>query len=123
MTDIVVTVPKSFSYAGKRGLAAWVAEGDLPGDPWSGNDSHFYLGGSPPADLRVGDRVYVVCEGKLRGHAPLVRIDHFGNGYGLVRRGGAVAVTIDEYIRGFQGFRYRWWERHLERPFLDWMKP
>lgn len=123
MTDVVVTVPKSFSYAGLRGLAAWIAEGDLPGQKWSGSDSHFYLGGNPPTDILTGDRVYVVCEGKLRGYAPLVRIDEFKNCYGLVRRSNAVAVTIDEYIRGFQGVRYRWWERKDERPFPDWQRP
>lgn len=120
MADVVVTVPKSYSYAGLKGLAAWIAEGDLPGQDWSGNDSHFYLGGNPPTEVKTGDRVYVVCEGKLRGYAPLVRIDHFQNIYGLVRRGDAVAVTIDEYIRGFPGFRYRWWDRAIERPFPDW---
>lgn len=38
MSDIVVTVPKSFEFAGKVGLAAWVAEGDLPGEEWSAVD-------------------------------------------------------------------------------------
>jgi hypothetical protein len=122
MADVVVTVPKSFHFAGKTGLAAWIAEGDLPGEEWSGNESHFYLGGAKP-DIQPGDRVYVVCEGKLRGYAPLLRIDEFNNCYGLVRRDGAVAVTIDEPIRGFQGFRYRWWDREDEKPFPDWQKP
>lgn len=29
MSDVVVTVPKTFEFAGQRGLAAWVAEGCL----------------------------------------------------------------------------------------------
>ena len=120
MSDIVVTVPKTFAYAGKVGLAAWAAEGDLPGDEWSGNDSHFYMGGQVP-DIKPGERVYIVCEGKLRGYAPLVRIERYGQGrFALVRRGGAVAVTIDEPITGFRGFRYIWWKREDERPFLNW---
>lgn len=122
MPDVVVTVPKSFYFEGKTGLAAWVAEGDLPGDEWSGEDSHFYLGGSAP-NIQPGERVYVVCEGKLRGYAPLIRIERYGNSYALVRRGGAVAVTLDEPIRGFQGARYRWWDREQERPFPDWTRP
>ena len=38
-----------------------------------------------------------------------------------VRAGGAEAVTIPETIRGFQGYRYRWWRRYSEVPFPDWM--
>lgn len=122
MPDIVVTVPKNFEYNGQRGLAAWVAEGDLPGQDWSGNESHFYMGGNPP-DIKPGDRVYVVCEGKLRGYAPLVRVERYQSGYALVRRGGAVAVTLDRPIVGFRGFRYVDWKRDEERAFTDWEKP
>lgn len=123
MSDVVVTVPKTFYFQGKTGLAAWVAEGDLPDEEWSGNDSHFYMGGSAP-NINPGERVYIVCEGKLRGYAPLVRIERTGSySFALVRRGGAVAVTISEPIRGFQGFRYVWWKREEEKPFPNWMKP
>jgi hypothetical protein len=122
MSDVVVTVPKTFEFAGLRGLAAWAAEGDLPGDEWTGMESHFYMGGSPP-DIRPGERVYVVCEGKLRGYAPLVRVETYGPGrFALVRRGGAVAVTIPEPVRGFQGYRYRWWARDVETQFTDWQR-
>lgn len=115
--DVVVTVPKSF------GLNTWVAEGDLPGQPWSGLEFHFYLGGAVPA-IKPGERVYVVYNGKLRGYAPLVRVESsITGGYALVRRGGAVAVTVDEYIRGFRGFRYRWWDRADEKPFPNWTTP
>lgn len=119
MADIVVTVPKGFYYEGKYGLAAWVAEGDLPGEEWSGEESHFYLGGPVP-NIEPGERVYIVCEGKLRGYAPLVRIERCGRSYALVRHGGAVAVTIDRPIQGFRGFRYVNWDRSEERPFPDW---
>jgi len=122
MPDVVVTVPKTFEFAGLRGLAAWAAEGDLPGDEWSGLDSHFYMGGEPP-DIKPGERVYVVCEGKVRGYAPLVRVERYGRGrFALVRRGGAVAVTIPEPVRGFQGYRYRWWSIETETPFPDWRR-
>ena len=121
--DVVVTVPKNFEYNGKRGLAGWVAEGQLPGEPDGGEDWHFYLGGHPP-NIRPGERVYVVCGGKLRGYAPLVRVERYGSsGYALIRRGGAVAVTLKEPVRGFQGFRYRWWAREDEIPFAEWQEP
>jgi hypothetical protein len=44
-----------------------------------------------------------------------------GATYALVRHGGAVAVTIPQPIRGFQGWRYRWWNEDEETPFPDWM--
>lgn len=116
MTDVVVTVPKSF------GLAEWITEGDAAGDAWSGEEWHFYLGGPVPK-MTKGDRVYVVFNGKLRGYAPLERIERDGFRFALVRHGGAVAVTIDEYVRGFRGWRYRWWEVVSEMPFPDWRNP
>jgi hypothetical protein len=143
MPDVVVTVPKDFWYAGLEGIAGWIAEGDAAGEPWSGTEWLFTLGGSSPK-ISKGERVYVVHNNKLRGYAPLIRVDTFEDeddlagwfgdledcpprrrvgGCALVRGGGAVAVTIDEPIRGFQGFRYRWWEREAERPFPEWQTP
>jgi hypothetical protein len=67
------------------------------GDEW-----HFYSGGGVPT-IRPGERVYVVYYGKLRGYAPLVRVEWYGNSrFALVRRGGTVVVTVDEFIRGFR---------------------
>ena len=43
-----------------------------------------------------------------------------GQRYGLVRHGGAVAVSLPEYIQGFRGYRYRWWDYDQERPFPQW---
>lgn len=117
MPDVVVTVPKSF------GLDTWIDESQLPGEEWNGVEYHFYLWGTPPV-IQPGERVYVVYNGALRGYAPLVRIDQWESGrYGLVRHGGAVAVTILEYIRGFRGFRYVWWNRNQEVPFPEWRDP
>lgn len=115
MADVVVTVPKSF------GLDRWIGEGDAAGDPDSGEDWHFYLGAKPK--IEPGERVYVCYNGVLRGYAPLVRIEDYGHRCALVRRGGAVAVTIDKPIPGFRGFRYRFWEREEEHPFPDWRIP
>lgn len=116
MSDLVVTVPKSF------GLDVWINEGDAAGDAWSGKEWHFYLGGNPP-NISKGERVYIVYNGKLRGYAPLVRIERDGYRFALVRHGGAVAVTVDEFIQGFRGYRYRWWERETERAFPEWRMP
>lgn len=116
MSDVVVTVPKSF------GLDTWIEEGDAAGEPWSGEEWHFYLGGSPPR-MQTGERVYVVYNGKLRGYAPLVRIERYERSYALVRHGGAVAVTIDRPIPGFRGFRYVDWDRSEEKPFPEWRQP
>jgi hypothetical protein len=118
MADVVVTVPMGM-------WEDWIEEGDLPGEE-AEYDSHFWLYGGLP-DIKPGERVYIVAHGKLRGYAPLVRVEsHCRLRYGvgcLVRQGGAEAVTIDEPIRGFRGWRERWWKREDERPFPAWMKP
>jgi hypothetical protein len=129
MTDIVVTVPKAIWYD-------WIDEGDLPDEPYSGEEEYHFFGHGPLPNIASGERVYIVAHGRLRGYAPLVRIDTRdilrtdtsaaywwwpSATYGLVRHGGAVAVTIPTPIRGFQGWRYRWWERSEEVPFPDWM--
>lgn len=114
--DVVVTVPKGQ-------WAAWIAEGDLPGE-LAQYESHFWIPRPPPSQIDPGERVYIVAHGRLRGYAPLVRIDEWCElnpaRSCLVRRGGAVAVTIPESIRGFRGVRYRWWNREDESPFPDW---
>ena len=120
MSDVLVTVPKGM-------WQEWIEEGDLPGEEWSGYANHFWIprGGLPR--IAPGDRVYIVAHGKLRGYAPLVRIERrclLRPSVGcLLRRNDAEAVTIAEPIRGFQGWRSRWWERDAERPFPAWMTP
>lgn len=109
-------MPKSF------GLDTWIEEGDAAGEPWTGEEWGFYLGGSVP-NIKPGERVYVVYNGKVRGYAPLVRIEKTERGYALVRHGDAVAVTIDRTIIGFRGFRYRDWSYEEERPFPGWKEP
>lgn len=144
MSDVVVTVSKQFRFAGKKGLAAWLAEGDAPGEPWDGDTSYDFSTAGPCPNIERGERVYVICEDRLVGYAPLVNLgfdknqnmlwryeDPIGRawapkGFGrihLFRAGGAVACTIPEKIVGFRGWRYRWWDRSLETPIdlTPWM--
>lgn len=118
--DVVVTVPKGL-------WAEWLREGDLAGEEWGREDEYHFWVSYPSPFMVAGDRVYIVAHGKLRGYAPLVRREVYcklrPDRSCLVRRNDAVAVTIDEPIRGFQGWRRRWWEREDEHPFTDWRTP
>lgn len=114
--DILVTLPQRF------GLQNWIMEGsDLPGNPWSGEEWHWYSGGAIP-NIEPGERVYVCYRGQLIGYAPLVRIEKYKKSFAYVRHNGAVAVTINKHIPGFRGFRYRFWDYSEEIPFPDWTK-
>lgn len=112
MSDLVVTVPKGI-------WLDWVYEGDAAGEPATGEEWGFFLGGGRP-DAAPGDRLYVVAHGLLRGFAPITRVMRTDRGWAICRNHGAEAVTIDEPIPGFRGWRKRWWERGLERPFPRW---
>lgn len=136
MSDVVVTVPKHL-------WGEWIAEGDLPGDDPAdsplepGGEWAFYISSSRLPKIVRGERVYVIAHGKLRGYSPLTLIReptwqqiHGAQTWGqrptrsaLCRRFGAVACTIAEPVRGFQGWRYRWWDRDAEMPFPDWRTP
>jgi hypothetical protein len=109
---LVVTVPKGF-------WGDWIAEGDAVGEPETGEEWGFFLGGHMP-EFWEGQRLYIVAHGRVRGYAPVTRIARTANGFGICRRGGAVAVTIQEPVRGFQGWRYRWWEDAAEVEFPEW---
>ena len=112
MTDIVVTVPADF-------WLQWIAEGDAVGEPVSGVEWGFTGGGAAPSVV-PGDRIYIVAHRRLRGYAPLTRLDVSGRAWCLCREGGAVAVTLEQEILGFRGWRKRWWSRDEERPFPNW---
>ena len=124
--DVVVTCPKSR-------WEEWLTEGGLPGDPNIYGSVYHWFGSGPLPRITIGERVYIMAHRYLRGYAPLVRIErieHYrqhppswwwpGAQWALVRRGGAVACTVAEPIRGFQGYRYRWWDRDTEKDFPDW---
>ena len=128
MTDVVVTVPKGL-------WDEWLEEGDQAGEPWSGEaEYHFWIPQRGLPRVEVGERVYIVAHGKLRGYAPLVRTELScelsPRRSCLIRRGEAVAVTLmcgdhphPLHTRGFQGWRYRWWLRQDEKPFPGWREP
>jgi hypothetical protein len=123
MSDIVVTVPLTFQFSefpGLRGLDAWCAEGDAAGEEPSGRRWRFTTYGGRPR-ITPGERVYVVCEDRLRGYAPLVELQCEGRAVHLIRAGGAVAITIPDRITGFRGWRYCWWDRDEEEIFPGWM--
>lgn len=137
--DVVVTVPMTR-------WAAWLAEGDLPGQEPE-YDSHFWFAGPIP-DMQPGDRVYIVAHGRVRGWAPLVEIEQScalnPSRRCFLRTGGAVAVTLrcgrrngrmwecnrhetgcppEPHalpVTGFRGWRKVWWPREIEMPFPVW---
>jgi hypothetical protein len=113
VADIVVTVPKGL-------WLDWIYEGDAVGQPPSGEEWGFFLGGPRP-HIEPGEYVYVVAHGRLRGYSPLTRVMPTDRGFALCRKAEAQAVTIDEKIPGFRGWRARWWDRSLEQPFPEWM--
>lgn len=115
MVDIVVTVPKGF-------WPEWIEEGDAAGEPPTGTEWGFYMGGRVPP-VEPGDRLYIVAWGRLRGWAPVTRLNNGGRGHGfaICRQGGGVACTIAGEVAGFRGWRRRWWDRNDELPFDDWM--
>jgi hypothetical protein len=137
MTDIVVCVPQ-------HRWIGWLAEGTLPDEPCPIETEYHWFGSETTPMISQSERVYIVAHGRLRGYAPLVRLDTRDDvlrrwcaqkdpsipapgtwwwpsaKWALVRHGGAVAVTIPEPIRGFPGWRTRWWQRETELPFSDW---
>jgi hypothetical protein len=113
MPDLVVTVPKSI-------WAYWVGEGDSVDAPESGEEWAFFVGGAKPP-IQAGDRLYIVSWGKVRGYSPVTRvIKREGRGWGICRKGGAVACTIEDAVPGFRGYRKRWWDTKDEAPFPKW---
>lgn len=117
MADLVGTCPKGF-------WQEWIAEGDAAGEPESGREWGWYTRHPKAKSIQPGERFYVVAHGKLRGWAPVTRVEDNGHGaYVICRRGGAVACTIDQAIPGFRGLRLRWWERAQEQPFEEWRQP
>ena len=118
MGDLVVTCPKKL-------WLPWIEEGDAAGDPPTGEEWAWFLGGRRPP-IKKGDRLYIVAHGRLRGFAlvtRLVRCDGAKPRWAICREGGAEAVTIRQNIPGFRGYRHRWWDRIEEVLFPEWKTP
>lgn len=142
MADLVVTCPKTF-------WEAWIAEGDPAGSLWSGQEWGWYMTSRARPPINVGDRLYVVAHGRLRGYSPVTALRglsfdlkdgsdgvsgvymdaldlessppyHPVDQWCICRGGDAVAVTIPEPMSGFQGWRYVSWPREAEIPFPNW---
>lgn len=117
--DLVGTCPKNFWHE-------WIREGDCAGTESTGEEYAWWTRSlAAVKSLQPGDRLYVVCNGKLRGYSPVVRVIQQEDGqgrpiFGVCRKGNAVAVTIPEVIPGFRGLRKRWWDRSIEQPFDNW---
>ena len=109
MTDLVGTCPMG-------SWEEWIAEGDAAGDPETGQEYEWWSGHSFIRLIAPGDRFYIVAHGKLRGWAPVTRVEKGC----IVRAGGAVACTLPDHIPGFRGLRKRWWPRGAEQSFPDW---
>ena len=118
MVDLVGTCPKDF-------WREWIAEGDAAGEAESGEEWGWYTRSPLVQRIRPGERFYVVAHGRLRGYAPVTRVewDPLRRCGVVCRRGGAVACTLDLAVPGFRGLRARWWPREAEIPFPDWRQP
>ncbi len=107
--DIVVTVPAKLWFN-------WLCEGDLPGDPEEEKGTWDFYTSRAPTNWQMGQRVYVVAHGYLRGYGEMVG----RQSNALVRSGPGVACTLFENgkpkpMRGFQGWRYATWAREEVR--------
>lgn len=116
--DLVGTCPKGF-------WKEWIAEGDAVGTPLSGEEWDWYTSHSLITKIEPGDRFYIVAHGRLRGWAPVTRVNRplMRAGGSICRRGGAVACTLPWPIPGFRGLRVRWWSQEEEIPFPEWQIP
>ena len=110
MSDLVGTCPKTF-------WLLWLQEGDAAGEPYTGEEWAWWT--NSRFEISRGERFYIVAHGRLRGWAPVTGVIRGA----IIRRGAAVACTINEPIQGFRGLRKRWWNRVEERPFPDWKIP
>lgn len=118
----------------------WLAEGDLAGEPWSGEEHALTVRSRP--DIEPGERVYILAGGIIRGYAPLLRAEYaWKRGYWytyLIRGDGARAMTPmcsrpdqcdcslgwraphPRRFAAFGTFRYRSWTYGEEWKLIDW---
>jgi len=103
MMDVMVTLPKS-----RGGLEHLY-------------DKAFAFGMEPywefrrrPKNLEIGDRLFVICDGALRGSFDVYEILHEeGMWYAYLSDWKPIEPPIP--MKGFQGFRYMYWKLDWER--------
>jgi hypothetical protein len=98
MTDLVGTCPKTF-------WDEWIAEGGAAGAPETGEEWGWYTKARMARVIRPGDRFYIVAGGRLRGWAPVVRLDCFERGFAIIRQGGAVVCSLAE-AKGLEAIEF-----------------
>ena len=111
MTDIVVTIPKREIKSFEKELI------DLEKD-----DSllKYYKVSSKPTKLKVGDSIYFCLNNKIRFKADVEDLDYiemfrcettgrqWESGTHVICNNFS-PVEDGQVIKGFQGFRYKWW--------------
>lgn len=107
--DIVVTIPKS-EYANDDLETKDMEERDLV---------QFWTLSKTPKQLQVGDRVYFVKNKRIESSMRVIEISKKGQEdcetTGRTWSGNCIIYMDDlrqeniEEVRGFQGFRYKWW--------------
>ncbi len=112
MADVVVCVPRAK-------WRDWIGEGVLAGQS-STQRFGFYVRSAERPPIEPGDRVYVIAWDRLRGYAPLVELKEEPDGYTFVRTGNAVSCTLPAEVKGFPGWKLRWWQLADEQPFAGW---
>jgi|GEM_PF-1564329 len=110
--DIVVTIPKS-EYKND----------DLETECFENNQYsiQWWSMGKTPKKIKIGDRVYFVKNNKVESSMMVVDIELGSNRYCEVThrfwdKGCNIIMNdlryenFDFEVRGFQGYRYKWWE-------------
>ncbi len=106
--DIVVTIPKS-EYRNDDRETVVYQQGDY---------EQFWQLTRRPKNLNIGDRVYFVKHGYIESSMKVKRIEVKATATCEVtsRTWNGCLIFMDdlrheqlEQVRGFQGFRYRWW--------------
>ena len=106
--DIVVTIPKS-EYENDNKEATVYEQGRY---------EQFWQLSRQPKKLNIGDRVYFVKNGFIESSMKVIRIETKATATREVtnRAWNGCLIFMDdlrqeqlERVRGFQGFRYRWW--------------
>lgn len=108
LLDIVVTIPKSEYINDDKETAVYE----------QGGYEQFWQLSRQPKKLNIGDRVYFVKNGFIESSIRVIRIETKATASCEVtnRTWNGCLIFMDdlrqeqlEQVRGFQGFRYRWW--------------